>query len=1687
MSFIPSPQATGNAGPSYEQHVGASCLAILLVGGMTPFSSGSTLKEVCFQARRLGWRTDDLLLVGEDPQGTRRRIAIQAKLTFALAKSDEECVKTLRAAWDDFTNAALFHEAHDRLVLVTGQAPMNFTRGMRNLLDAAHAALDAASFSDRIAKYLSKEARNCHEMVTAILRTHAGEAINAEAVWRFLRVWDFAVLDFRSPSSVAEGLVKSLLAATANEPATRATDTWNALLHLTSEQPGRGKDFNWGTLPTELRERHRMPAAAERETFDALRMASDFIRQDVVGHLAGKGGRVALSRAQVVTDAIALLNETTALVITGPAGCGKSVIASKLFDALAPGTFTMAFRADTLAMPHLATSVLSVGVNPRPLIRLFALHERKLLWIERGERLFETSLPGRAAFTDLLRLLSHEQGWKLLITCRDYSAEKFRTIFLDPVGLNSAVLTVPALSDPELEEAAAKLPELRVPLAEPTLREVLRNPFYLKLAARMTWVEGAPHASTRKAFREKAWKEVICREDEAADGMPLERDRAMIEVARRRARALVPYVAVEELPAAAIHALVFDSLLAPNPDDPTAQFAPAHDVYEDWALLQWLRRLREEKGGINAAFFAELGTFPALGRAFRLWLLELFDAERAAAEQCVLAVMSDATLPAHWRDETLVAVFQCPEASRTLRQLAPHLLAGDGDLLRRAVHLLRVACRKKPYGMGTPEGTKPVLVPDGTAWEAMPLVLVGAERLLRVEDIFWLLGFLEDLANGAREHAHPPGAREVAALCKVLLSCTEHVNDPYKEAYRERVIRVMLSVPRAAESALRSMVDKALSQPDDEEEEDGVVLKLIWNHFSGATVCRELPDLVIRVVEQRLCLNETLDPGRTEFQGGSWSNDVEKVFGLDHLWPTDCYPESAWQGPFLNLLTHHPERGVNLMLRLVNRCCTAYANAGGNIIEPPFQTTLTLEDGSTVHQWANGRLWGLYRGSSVGPNVLKSALMALEAWLLEKGTRGDADLPEVFTRLLRESNNVAITAVLVSIGLASSYLLGKTAVPLLTCPCFFDAELSRAMSDQRGSLEELLPDPDPDNKALRWERVESAKKAHRRFNLEDLAVMLQMTSARPLVEALFKRYQEDLPPEIQQTDEDRVWRLRLHRMDVRNFVPAGQMEDGRVLFQSGPPSAELEVFRQRDLPAHQDREHRTWLFLWGVNVFEGRDLEKFRPEEWKGKLTAARTLPAEEDPAVPHLLRPSGVPQIAAVCVRDHWEDMAEDERAWCAETLCREIERLPELSLLATGMLGASEGVNPAAQLLPALLARVRNPNLRVRAKRALVAALLHPERHIAQAAANGMGAYLFDADRVFTLSCVQALLDWARESAAFRATQRRLPWGHRQREEDFDRDLRGRLCASLEQEIPFDESALLAADFLRYPAMHVMMPLLGIFGRAHTDSVARRLHVHLAQVLLTAWQSDRQRRRHLHDEDESKEVELRYMERHHLSEALARFALVCPEDTARALLVPLATAAHKHPEEAARFVKDLAYMEDHHPSEGRFWVLWQLFADVVLAPDVAVKADDDNFHTSTLLDALFLGISWKAETREWRPLTNQSDRLVNFFRQLPPSANNLSSFSKLAARFQSELVPKSLPALSEKLASLPHRALLPRATMESLENILEPLIFSGATEIRRNPELRKAVLSLLNMLVDAGSSAAFKMRDDFLTPLRS
>jgi hypothetical protein len=52
-------------------------------------------------------------------------------------------------------------------------------------------------------------------------------------------------------------------------------------------------------------------------------------------------------------------------------------------------------------------------------------------------------------------------------------------------------------------------------------------------------------------------------------------------------------------------------------------------------------------------------------------------------------------------------------------------------------------------------------------------------------------------------------------------------------------------------------------------------------------------------------------------------------------------------------------------------------------------------------------------------------------------------------------------------------------------------------------------------------------------------------------------------------------------------------------------------------------------------------------------------------------------------------------------------------------------------------------------------------------------------------------------------------------------------------------------------------------------------------------------------------------------------------------------------------------------------------------------------------------------------------------------------------------------------------------------LEIMLQRHVYGRPLELKRHDALRVAVLFILDMMVENGSSAAFRMRDDFVTPI--
>jgi len=85
-------------------------------------------------------------------------------------------------------------------------------------------------------------------------------------------------------------------------------------------------------------------------------------------------------------------------------------------------------------------------------------------------------------------------------------------------------------------------------------------------------------------------------------------------------------------------------------------------------------------------------------------------------------------------------------------------------------------------------------------------------------------------------------------------------------------------------------------------------------------------------------------------------------------------------------------------------------------------------------------------------------------------------------------------------------------------------------------------------------------------------------------------------------------------------------------------------------------------------------------------------------------------------------------------------------------------------------------------------------------------------------------------------------------------------------------------------------------------------------------------------------------------------------------------------------------------------------------------------------------------------------------------------------------KVLPRSFTVVAERLeAGAPAELLSDSDTVYYLESLLRRYVYGEPLQLKTSPDIREAVLYILNQLVEAGSSAAYQMRDDFVTPASS
>lgn len=1694
---ISSPVSTGGGGTFFEQHVGAYWLAQLLVRGVPPILRDCAVVEVHLQTERLGWHTDDFLIVGETGSGDRRKLAGQVKRAFTVSATDDECQKAMQDFWKDFQNPQQFSPDADRFVLVTLRGTNTLLEHFSGLLDCARAARDGAEFERRLATpgFLSARAiEYCNEIQTIIGETE-GNGIAAADIWPFLRVLHVLSLDLNSPTGQTEAAMKTLLAHTASEqdPLGAADATWNALLREVAEGMPGARTFRRDDLPEGVRRRHSPVDGAEQRALRALTDHSVFILAGIRSTI-GKGFH--LVRGCLVQEVVSRLESTQVVLVSGPAGSGKSGIAKDAVGLLAADHFAFSFRAEEFTFPHFDETLQQnqIPANAALLGAILAAQGRKVLLVESVERLLEAST--RDAFTDLLTLVARDRSWQLVLTCRDYSADLVRTCFLEAANVGHSVVTVPPLDDEELREVEAAYPMLARPLANPALRCLLRNPYVLDKALQIPWQQERPLPQSEREFRGRFWQEIVRVEHRAAGGMPRRREEAFVQIALRRARALTLHAACGDLDAAVVDALRHDSLIVCSGQSGVLA-APAHDVLEDWAILRWIDEQFGTHDGSVRELSAALGPHPAVRRTYRKWVSELVERDTAAADGLFQAVVHEGELPAQFRDDTLVSLLRSPISATFLERHRAELFANDKQLLRRVIHLLRVACVTTPAWLETTTARALLFnVPDGPAWACVLRLVQSNRGSFAVSDRALLLGLLEDWARGVSWRCpYPEGFESAGAIAHWLLP---DFDDYRSEDQRKRTLQVIAKIPNADRERFATLLR---GRRDDEERDRATedFRAIIFEGIEGMPAARDMPELVVAAAtDYLLCSEDDLRRG----WGDASDLELEALFGIKYGRSHDFFPASAYHGPFLPLLRHHRRAGLGFLIAVWNHSAEWYARprVRSAYVEPPFEMTLTFADGTSRTQWCNDRLWDLYRGLSVGPCVLQSLLMALERWLLEFAEVRPRELDAVLLDILKRSDCAALTAVAASVATAFPRACGETLLVLLRSPLCIVLDRHRLASESQAPsrMLDLLPRLDARNKIYEDERTEADGRPHRSHDLQTAIANLQLGPLAPRVHEILDCYRAEMPPLEEQDEDDRLWRLAMHRMDLRQYTVAEDAleppvaAEGQTPPEDGPqyvrldlkvPEPDVQEMVEQGAAQFQTMNARLGLLMWGRKVYGREENAAYDPGRWKQRLQEARAAGDDDGSGGGLDLGRGGPGYVAAVCVRDHWEEMAGDERNWCVDVVCLEVERQGNLwNQFARVQRYDMSADRPCAWVVSLLLGKSLPEAQRSRVGQILVVALTHAIDEVRWYGASGIGRHLWASNRELALRCVNALAAEATLVQQAADAERRRPHEERRPLDEIEAEAAAHIRQRFYDAGAIADDAYQVLDPTQWFPAEANARILAILGQAPTEPAAIAGFERVARTLVGWWDENDDR----HRGGRERRRERNYQTESALTDLLQNFLLRISPSAAATILGPILDAVDRHPRETHRLLQGLIGVEDRRPNTAQFWSLWQLFADRVRCASWLPDIDDEYGQGSEMLSAIFLGTWWKEEVRHWRSVEGHAQLVHSLFGDLPASSTVLDDYVRFLYHVGEQSLPRAFIGIARRLEQGDARQMLAkRNTVFLLEVLLQRFVYGRPLELKRQRELREAVLLLLDLLVENGSSAAFRMRDDFVTPV--
>ncbi|MHB1400413.1 MAG: P-loop NTPase family protein [Trichloromonadaceae bacterium] len=1149
--------------------------------------------------------------------GRPTKLSLQVKSTLTFTENDQEWVAVLGQAWETFASGT-FAAAQDRLGVAISSYNARADKYYQSVLSWAAHSPSGQNFVQRITRkdFSHKDQRTFVATTRKILTNHAGTTVDDDALWRFLSVFRILHFDFdtNDASRDAAGALDRIRHCLPLEQRGHAAAIWSHLITEAGQITPVGGGASRANLAASL-QNAGLPSGSG-STFWRDIQAIDQESKRALDSIKGDIHGLRLNRTQAYEQVQNALRTARFIQIDGEPGSGKSALLKQLVEEAAQSGAVFLLKDSRIQPRGWAAHAGQLGLSGDlvGLMSELGTVAEPILCIDGIDKVNEPA--AQLTINDLVRAIASEpalSGWKVLVTVREQNLDHIAT-WLDPDALKRLPVrsvTMPPLGSDELSVVSAEFPRLRPLLLESGNTDViLRRPFFLEAVLSLSGRAGTTSLPATEVELFQLWWE-LGGADQPSFTPAQYRRNVLLGLAERLIAAPNSGISIRDLPPEPLEDLKSAGVIRDKRLGHSVTFA--HDIYEEWALCEWLIGKLP-----NIAPVLKASKEPqALIRPVQL--LGSYELETNSTEtewQRLYEELADASLRPVWQRAVLTSCIRSTRTTEILGKLENYLHQDNDDGLKKLLNALKTL-EVVPNATFLDESTFPDLEPDERVRFAHATARPKLFTWIRFLD--WYLphagepspSLIPDLLpifktwQSACAGQNIRHCQRIGEITHAWLTEFEEALHPASYKYRRDPFGIDLDrdEERDLEGTIRTLF---LSSAGDVPELVATYLAAKkndrLNHMyrekilaDSATIAQFLPEQIVDYI-----IAAFIEHPKNSKHRESFSSLMNHDLGIEG---DRCfYPASPYQMPFLFLLRHHSEEG----LRLVKAICNHSVKVWRWLRQRPdyHREALTPLPVEIEFPWGNQVFWGdvqvyqWFRGTW-GNDASKSALMALDFWAFERIDAG-VDFADVIRKVLEGNDSVAALGLAVSLCLAYPNKSIEQALPLITCPHIWKWDLTRFAHD-RSSM--------PANEIGDWQRYrfllnavrELNRKTHRRLCIRDMVPYFVFwdnellkgrytAGIRSFTERLPFEYAEETTDKAQEDGLRKSMSWHIEQADPQ-FWHSEPTEDGKqIKIWNDPPSANSQE-RVQLLENNAELNRYLRLALWAQKSLDNDQLD----------------------------------------------------------------------------------------------------------------------------------------------------------------------------------------------------------------------------------------------------------------------------------------------------------------------------------------------------------------------------------------------------------------------------------------------------------------------------------------------------------------